>query len=322
MKKGALCISLDFEKFWGMHDVMPLNVLENRLIQVDEVVDRLLDLFEKYEIHATWATVGLLNFPDLESLKSFVKDKHIPYQQPDFSPYPLTKFHIEEYATMAYLGLDSIQKIRTTEGQELASHTFSHYYVLEKGPKIGDFKSDLADFKQMFPEDEITSIVFPRNQVQTSHLEACSHQAYTAYRGNQESLFWKNSDYYSESKWKKIGRFADAYFNLSQTAIYAWDELDKEGGLLNIPASRFFRPHSGYASLEKRKVKRIISELKQAAQSNKIYHLWWHPHNFADQMDAHFEQLETILKVVRSLKKSDEFESLNMHEIQQAYEQI
>ena len=53
---GRFVVSLDFEKFWGMFDVVSVDEYKENLRNVDDVVDRLLELFVKYRVHATWAS--------------------------------------------------------------------------------------------------------------------------------------------------------------------------------------------------------------------------------------------------------------------------
>src|SRR5215472_13914167 len=60
-RPGALVISLDFELHWGVRDSASLDENERaRLLSARRIVPRMLDLFEEFSIHATWATVGLL----------------------------------------------------------------------------------------------------------------------------------------------------------------------------------------------------------------------------------------------------------------------
>src|SRR5215472_16117200 len=60
-RPGALVISLDFELHWGVRDSSPLDGNERaRLLSARRMVPRMLDLFEEFSIHATWATVGLM----------------------------------------------------------------------------------------------------------------------------------------------------------------------------------------------------------------------------------------------------------------------
>ena len=57
---SQLIISLDFELFWGVADSCVLEDYRSNIEGVWEVVPKLLNLFRRYEIKATWATVGML----------------------------------------------------------------------------------------------------------------------------------------------------------------------------------------------------------------------------------------------------------------------
>ena len=52
--------------------------------------------------------------------------------------------------------------------------------------------------------------------------------------------------------------------------------------------------------------------MTRAAKHNEVYHLWWHPHNFANNIDQNFENLETIFKHYQELNKSYNFKSCTM----------
>ena len=49
--------------------------------------------------------------------------------------------------------------------------------------------------------------------------------------------------------------------------------------MIDVPASRFLRPVRG-AWYESFQLDRIAGQMTAAAKSNKLFHLWWHPHNF------------------------------------------
>jgi len=318
LNNGALCISLDFEKYWGLHDLQDIRENVNDLAKVSAIVQRLLDMFQKYDIHCTWATVGLLNFDQLSTLQQEHSDLNIPYQNQRYSPFPIEKHQLDSVESNLFLGQDDIQKIKTADHQELASHTFSHYYCLEKGQTLSDFKKDLDNFENAINQ-KVLSIVFPRNQVKKEYLKLCYEYGVRTYRGNQENHFWKNSDFESESIFKKIGRTADAYLKLTSDNFVNWKDLQTESGLINIPASRFLKPYHFPKMVEQLKIKRIKAQMTRAAKSKKIFHLWWHPHNFSKHTDHNFKQLEIILNHFKSLQNDYQFESLNMSEI---YQQI
>jgi peptidoglycan/xylan/chitin deacetylase (PgdA/CDA1 family) len=310
---GALCISLDFEKFWGVHDLKKISECE-KFSKVDEVVERTLELFEKYDIHCTWAIVGLLNFDNLESLETMVNGKNVSYRKDSYSPYPINKFDLEVFDESLYLAKNTIDKIKNSRHQEIASHTFSHFYCLEEGIKKSDFIDDLNDFKSVF-NSETSSIVFPRNQVNSEYLKLISEFGYKAYRGNQENKFWKNSSFENESLFKQTGRFIDAYLKITSNNLTEWQNIKTNHGLINIPASRFLRPYAYNKTVERLKINRIKNQMLKAAKTNQIYHLWWHPHNFTTNIDLNFSQLEQILIFQKELESKFNFKSFNMADI-------
>ena len=60
IKSGIFTVSLDFELYWGLRDTTTINEYEANLKGVKIAIERILELFDKYDIHATWATVGFL----------------------------------------------------------------------------------------------------------------------------------------------------------------------------------------------------------------------------------------------------------------------
>ena len=58
---GALVISLDFELHWGVRDKCALDgPYRENLLGARRAIPLLLDLFEEFDVAATWATVGFL----------------------------------------------------------------------------------------------------------------------------------------------------------------------------------------------------------------------------------------------------------------------
>jgi hypothetical protein len=58
---GALVISLDFELHWGVRDKSaPDGPYRENLLGARKAIPRILDLFEEFDVAATWATVGFL----------------------------------------------------------------------------------------------------------------------------------------------------------------------------------------------------------------------------------------------------------------------
>jgi len=315
INKGTLCISLDFEKFWGIHDVSNLKDVEQKLNKVSVVIERLLNLFEQYEIHCTWAVVGLLNFESLNGL--FDANKHIDfkYLTSELSPFPLSKQNLRNFNKDSFLAKNDIDKIKSSLNQELASHTYSHFYCLEDGVGQEDFSRDIELFNK-YVSDKAKSIVFPRNQIDENCLKVCRENGILTYRGNQSNKYWKNIAYTNEKLSQKIGRTIDAYIKITPNNLIEWKALEnKSEGLINIPASRFLKPAKFPGFIERLKINRVKKQMLESAQQNKIYHLWWHPHNFTSKTEQNFKQLEALLVYYTKLKKEYGYQSLTMAEI-------
>lgn len=53
-------ISLDFELLWGVRDHADRDSYGRNVLGAREAIPRILEMFEKHGISATWATVGFL----------------------------------------------------------------------------------------------------------------------------------------------------------------------------------------------------------------------------------------------------------------------
>ena len=71
-------ISIDLELIWGGF-FLKKNYHKN-ILDEKKVVKKLLELFYKYKISATWACVGLLFYKNLEQLKKDCRNLNIEYQ--------------------------------------------------------------------------------------------------------------------------------------------------------------------------------------------------------------------------------------------------
>ncbi|MFO0954250.1 MAG: hypothetical protein U0835_24450, partial [Isosphaeraceae bacterium] len=135
-----------------------------------------------------------------------------------------------------------------------------------------------------------------------------------AYRSNEQGWMYRYHDpSYGGGRLQRVVRKADAYLNLSGRNLVGWDELDAGGGLYRVPSSRFLRPYSSrLRHLEPLKYRRIVQDLKAAAVSGRIYHLWWHPHNFGRQTDRNLDGLEWILRAFDDCRRRYGMTSLSM----------
>jgi hypothetical protein len=60
------------------------------------------------------------------------------------------------------------------------------------------------------------------------------------------------------------------------------------------------------------RVKRAIKGLDAAASSRRVFHLWFHPTNLADETEAMFRGLRDILRYAADLRDSGRLDILPM----------
>ena len=318
MEKGNFVISLDFEIYWGVRDVIELDQYKNHLLGVRKVIPSLLRIFNQYDIHATFATVGLLFFKDKEEMIKGLPVHKPKYADPHISPYEghFDQVGKNEVDDAFHFAPSLISMIRES-GQEIGCQTFSHYYCLEKGQTIDDFREDIRAAKQIAGKRGINlkSFVFPRNQYNEAYLNVCREEGIIAFRGNETSWLYTAKDAKSETKFRRAIRLLDAYLNLSGHHCTKAEYLDYIG-IWNIPASRFLRPHSKrYAFLDELRLSRITHSMAHAAKHGLTYHLWWHPHNFGINIEENLAFLEKILKHYRKLSAKYGFRSVSMQQL-------
>ena len=318
-KTGKFVISLDFELFWGVSENKTIKNYGINISKTHDVINKLLSLFNKYNIEATWATVGFLFFKDIKSLKDFIcknKIETINYKNNSLNNFNLIE-KLNAFDKKYLFAIDLINKIKECEGQEIASHTFSHLYYLEKGVNHCNIKSDFEIMFSLFSKFdlELNSVVFPRNQYSNEILEIVNSTGIKTFRGNQNSYLYRPS--LNQNLLKRLLRFIDSYVNISG---FNASILKKENEILNIPASRFLRPYSNKLRMfEKMRLNRIKTEMTKAAKTGSNYHLWWHPHNFGTETNNNLLFLEKILVHQNKLNDLYGFKSQNMYNVSNDY---
>ncbi len=314
-QNGMFLISLDFELFWGVRDKKTIEEYGENLLGSRQVIPRLLDLFRTYDVHATWAAVGFLFHGSKEELSRSLPAIKPSYEKKRLNPY----LYMEQTAVWDdsyHLAQALIKQIAASPGQRVGTHTFSHYYCLENGQDKEAFRDDIRAAIQTAKRLGLVleSIVFPRNQVNPDYLSVCHEHGIRIYRGNENSWLYRAAGSDQQSWLKRGLRFLDAYVNLSGHHTYDYAEL-REGGLINLPSSRFLRPYSRRLRwLEPLRLQRILNGLRDAAVNGRMYHLWWHPHNFGVNMDENMYMLQLILDEFSKLRRQYGIQSLTMEE--------
>lgn len=318
MKKGNFVISLDFEIYWGVRDVVSLDRYKNHLLGVRQVIPGLLNLFKKYDIHATFATVGFLFFSSKEELLASMPREKPGYINKNFSPY---EGHFQQVGNNEEDDLfhfaPSLIRLIQKAGQEIACHTFSHYYCLESGQTMEDFREDLRAAKRIAEKMGVVlkSFVFPRNQYNEAYLEVCKEEGIASFRGNEISWLYSAKAMNKETALRRGCRLLDAYVNISGHHCYNTAFM-KSTEPFNIASSRFLRPYSKKMFfIEWLRLKRITNSMTHAAKHGLTYHLWWHPHNFGVNLTENINFLEKILLHYQFLSKKYAFQSVSMEQL-------
>lgn len=315
MEKGSLVISLDFELTWGAIDSWkPDGYGKTNILQVREVVNRLAALFEKYDVKATFATVGFVMLHDVEDIKQHTPALIPTYDNEGLRPYGKYLDYVAHQDSHLFFAPELVEMLKKISNVEVGTHTFGHFYCWEPGQTIAQFDADMAMAQKVGDEQglKLESIVFPRNQVSDEYLEASAKHGIKTYRGNAKKYFDHTTNRWKEL-FNKVSRLLDAYTNWGGNTSIPYSEIDRNAKPMNVPASRMLRPYTRKLRwLEGLRLRRIKKEMQYAAKHHELYHLWWHPHNFGANMDENFVFLEDVLKCYKECHAKYGMESMTM----------
>ena len=309
---GSLIISLDFELMWGVRDHYTIEDYGANVLGVRRAIPRMLELFERFRIHATWATVGMLMCESKDEILTRMPLEQPTYNNSNFSNYKyLYEVGDSEEKDKYYFGGSLVNLISSCPFQEIGTHTFSHFYCLEPGATEGQFQEDLRVCYQLMRDRGISfqSIVFPRNQYSKSHINICKNMGIKSYRGTELSWIYETGAQETQHLLRRSLRLADTYLNMTDHNCI---KISSTG---NVAASRFLRPHSEQLRLmDGLKRRRILNSMTHAAQTESSFHLWWHPHNFGLNLDSNISFLTAVLEHYKRLHEQHGMQSLSMGE--------
>jgi peptidoglycan/xylan/chitin deacetylase (PgdA/CDA1 family) len=290
----GLVISLDFELFWGVTDSRTVGVYRNNVEGEWNAIPRMLMLFRQYGIRATWATVGMLMCRDYQQWHA-IRPAVLPtYRRRNCSNYAYDQ--VVRTHPKLFFARPLVEQILATPGQELATHTYSHFYCAEPGATPEQFIADLecAEFIAADLGVQCRSIVFPRNQIRADFTAALTKARIRIYRGNPDHWLYRDGHSTPGGPAGRAVRFADTWLPLTGTHTGG---VACSGGVLNVPASLFLRPWSRRLSaLEPLRLTRLKQAMTIAARANELCHLWWHPHNFGVNTEQNLAALESLLQ--------------------------
>jgi hypothetical protein len=316
VENGCFVVSLDFELHWGVLD-RPLAPYRENLMGERRAIERMLSEFERREIHATWAVVGMLFARTREELLAMAPHERPTYLDESLSPYAaMERVGRDEHDDPLHFGRDVIEAIARTPHQEIGTHTFSHYYCLEPGQTAQQFEADLVAARQASADfgDACASLVLPRNQHNPAYDDVLRRAGVRAVRCGERQRVYRGVSARSEHPGRRLARLADTYAPVLGDRTF--ERPRPASGLVRVPASAFLRPYSPrLRSLDRLRVARVEREMTRAARAGRGFHLWWHPHNFGTHLEENIAVLSALLDTFAVLRERHGMTSRSMREI-------
>ncbi len=316
MRRGSFIISLDFELHWGVRDVVSLSEKKDYFLRARDAIPKVLRSFEEHHVHATWATVGFLFARNKRHLLDHLPEIRPTYAEPRLDPYSfLDKIGEDERSDPFHYAPSLLQTIAETSGQEIASHTFSHYYCLEAGQTEKAFEADLQAAAAIGePFGRVTeSLVFPRGQYNPAYSSALVRQGVRAYRIPPRFFPYRPRRADEENLAHRGLRLLDSYVPLGGS--HGDEPRSDPSGVVPLRAGLFLRPYSApRRRLDPMRIHRIKAAMRDAARRGLDFHLWWHPHNFGTHTGENLAALNELLDEYRVLGERFVWPSRNMGE--------
>ncbi len=315
---GSFVISLDFELMWGVRDHRSVRDYGDAVLGGRHAIPLILDRFEAAEIRATWATVGLLFAKSRTEMLDFAPHLRPAYHNPALSPYSDIENKLigeNEAEDPLHFGASLIDRIAQVPGQEIATHTYSHYYCLELGATPAAFAADMASAIAIAQHTGygLHSIVFPRNQSGKQFIDQSREAGVPVYRGEATGWLYRPRAGAGTTNLFRLARFLDGALPIGPRQIV---QPARHSGSHNVPASRFLRPWTNHlAPYHALHIHRIKTEMRTAARKGGCYHLWWHPHNFGRNIGRNIAQLDEVINCFKHCRDELGMVSRTMHDI-------
>jgi hypothetical protein len=315
-ERGAFVISLDLELLWGTHDLPIGSEVRRHAAGTRQVVRSLLDLFARYEVPATWATVGHLFLEGAErdgagrAHPRHPRPRHHWLRDDWFAALPAG----DAAASPHWYAPDLVTQIQEAHPrQEVGSHSFSHVIFGDPGCDAEVARAELTrsvEAARRFGID-LKSLVFPRNQV--GHLALLPEAGFEVFRGPETAFYWGLPE-----KARKVFHMADRLVATTPAAVLPYRTPE---GPINLPGSMLYLAAFGWRRLipVQRRVVQAMKGIAQAIERRAVFHLWLHPEGLVDHSRALLRGLETILAEVLRLRRARQLEVMTMYDAAHAY---
>ena len=260
MAKGSLTISIDLELAWGVWDTVTSDDLRMAETAERPICAALIELFDRFEIPATWAVVAALLHEG--------SSKSRPGSPPCwYAPDIMNRL------------------INAKVAHDIGSHGGRHVYFGDITP--AEARQDLEFAREVHHLNalQFKSFVFPRNSI--GHFDLLAQAGLRVFRG--PDVGWFSSAARAGRLAARAANFADKLLAIPPSAV----AVARCGGLLDVPGSMLLLGRNGARRFVLPAVSRAKLQmgLARAARTGGVFHLWFHPSNFYYRRE---EQLATL----------------------------
>jgi hypothetical protein len=279
--QATFLISFDCEGKWGIADHVSAQDEEVFLnTRLNHVYQRLIELLARYELKATFAFVGAFIMSE-EAYREHEAD-FTAHPDPQATAWiqPFLK-DMRQQRSDGWLNPDLLSIVASRPEHEIGAHGFTHQALGNSLISREGFLHEMECLKKfpIFQRDDLT-IVYPRHVV--GYTDLLPRYGVIGYR---ESL---HGD--ATLPTVRMLNMLDEV-NIFQTA----QQHAEPANPVPIPSGFLLNWRAGI----RKKIPFQVTQLRwknliqQAIKTNRVVHLWSHPHNFING-DRMFELLESI----------------------------
>lgn len=297
LERGTFVVSLDFELAWGTRGRPSAGKVNEHLAGARAAIDQLLELFERYEVSATWVVVGGLLLGGAK--------RHPLLSDPRYDDVPIGDCRSQPN----WFAEDLIEKIVGCRvPQEIGCHTLTHMYVNESAESRQQLDWELGEFVELFKKLGLPrplSFIFPKHYMH--HFDLLAEHGFKCYRGPESGWFERLPVSHLRGALRLLNS------RLRRTPVVGLPRA-VANGLIEVPSSHFYAPFQSvgkFVSLGDR-VAQGVAGLNAAAKQRKVYHLWTHPFNLGKDSGVLLGGWEGILKHFQSLAFDQQIEGRSM----------
>lgn len=297
---GQFVISIDTELSWGTFDLQSPHREAAAYRDVPATVDGLCELFDAYDVPATWALVAHL-LEDCHGHAEFPPPEYDRVDWFDAAPCSIDVDRDLWYAP------ELLERIRSSAvDHEIAAHGYSHVIIGEPGCTRETARAEVEAAMRVFRDAGVDpeTYVFPRNQV--GHLDVVRDAGIRYVR-------FPDARWYEDTVPRPAVhpiRIADAGLQRAPPVV----SPRRRDGLVELPGSQVLRPYDRVWSRVpgKFRLARLKKGLDRAARTGDVFHLWFHPFALAPDRDRHLATLERAFEHAESLREDGRLEVATM----------